>query len=271
MRKTSLPHDMQRLSDVDKIELLLKLGAHDKFASDYMAALLPSFIEKGVSREVTEELIIATGEAVEYLSRLMLYAKGDERSSGVVDIVWSDSISIAVCADLPPFFNSLLAIRTDDALGAFTIEHVDAESKRVTVSANIESAQYPDADFSSKDDMRKLACSAVFCGLFQLIAHSDYVINRSSLLPQHRGNYFFAVVADEILNENIKACGNCGKPVYVGKRVNSKPFCNRGHQNRYNEKAKRMLKNGAAVDDVIAAFPCVGEKTIRGWCNPWQS
>ena len=115
--------------------------------------------------------------------------------------------------------------------------------------------------------VRKALCSQLLANISKSLIREEYTISPETLLPEPSPiPDFQRLLMREILAGNVSECAQCGTPIYVA-RANAKPFCNRGHQTRYSEKARRRIKKGMSVDEVCEAFPMIGRKTVEGWAE----
>lgn len=63
-------------------------------------------------------------------------------------------------------------------------------------------------------------------------------------------------------------CEWCGGEFESKGRANSKPFCKKGHQTRYYERARRAFDSGVATaHELCADFPAISCETIDGWAQ----
>ncbi|MBQ9002257.1 MAG: hypothetical protein IJ087_10430, partial [Eggerthellaceae bacterium] len=84
------------------------------------------------------------------------------------------------------------------------------------------------------------------------------------MIKRDDSKVYTSALADLMIEGKVGACPWCGRPMLLLRKT-SKPFCRQSHQTRYNEKARKMLVDGASVNDVIASFEHIQPATIRNW------
>ena len=206
---------------------------------------------------------------VQYLCRLHLLAKGDERHADMIDNlefdgVWAHFDSMTPVGIIPTVHERFSMVKTKqvepegDKRDGFEKYHFD-------VSLGYDEEE--DGPLDSFDQKRAAAASL----LVWLLNRSDMVFYEVDNLfgiqrEEHRSVY--NELADLMIAGKIYACPTCGRPVLMARK-NSNPFCKKSHQTRYSERARAMFRNGATVDEVADRFKHINRATIANWERGW--
>lgn len=250
------------LTKEKRLELLLLLGT-DKNSPEILEKLARDYCEEaGISQRIAEHRTFAVSDAVKYLSRLYLCAKGDIASVEGLTVA-HDETALTVRALIPPFYAPLYEYNAPHP-GYAILKYEGERDGLMEVSAHAFWVDFPEVDFTG-ENVQRLACSRVFLGLCQLFQTIDYDIDKKTLLPVRSEPDFMDFTVSEILNGRVSACAHCGAPIYTGKRTNTSPFCNRGHKQRYREAALRMFKKGATRKEVMERFTHIQPDAIEKW------
>ena len=211
------------------------------------------------------------GKAAKYLARLYLLGNGDRRSSVILENVELDGTMVTHAETVIPWpIASMLPphalIDGENLHDLLPFEQDGDDGRRLIIICS--NSKHGDAGLSA-DESYRIGASVVCCELFNLIKDSypTFLVDVGGEVGTFevvRVNPFMHCVIDEIAKGNVAACANCGRPIYVG-RSNASPFCNRGHYNRYREKAKRMVKRGCSLDEVRDAYPEIPVATVESW------
>lgn len=221
----------------------------------------------------TERRVLGLAECVQYLGRLHLLSKGDERHADMLPEV-SDYMGYMFTFDvvLPRGFRLGITQSVLQTCARFNSRSIATIEKGRSFSVHVD-VEYLNVGFHSPADMPKdeigmksVAAAALLSSLvnYQATALPFVTDKRTLELRRSDESSIAATMADLIIAGKIGACPHCGRPVLM-PRKSSKPFCKPAHQTRYSEKARKMLDSGASVDEVASAYPHIQRETIANW------
>lgn len=227
-----------------------------------------------------QEEILAS-DAVQFMTRLHLLAIGDERQDILLPEPEQEgpfkqilTLPVALPVGLYQFITLWSRYDVPATFDSYIIETDTGNpdtARFVTVTAAVDCCKVlKSSDISAIAEpfyRKRLAAAALLETLGAICSKPDYLANPETLAIQRcSGNNIVSDLMEYIADGKLIACPVCGCPVLLPRKT-STPFCMKQHQVRYHERAQRMLKKGASVDDVASAFPYIARETINSWQN----